>query len=106
MSTMRERAEAGAALLDETLGTRTWDKRIDLDQLRMSDACNCVLGQLYGDEADGESGYSHGQDVLNVPSSQYGFSLLGFDVRRSQWGALTRTWKRLIRERIAARRRS
>jgi len=112
MTTMTERVEAGAALLDKRLGTRTWDKRIDLDALNLGSSCNCVLGQLYDGEADGESGYVHGQRVLGIDGfgpagpAEHGFTVPGFGSSAATWGALTRTWRQLIRERIAARKRS
>ncbi len=37
----------GIEFLNEQLGRR-WTDRIELDELDMSDYCNCVLGQLGG----------------------------------------------------------
>lgn len=56
MSAVRERIEAGAAYLDETLPG--WWDTIDLDTLNMGSGCRCVLGQLavdmLGAEVDDE----------------------------------------------------
>ena len=45
----RRRVELGARLLDEHLGPG-WEDRINLDQLQMSHACMCILGQLFTDD--------------------------------------------------------
>lgn len=94
MSTIKERVQAGAELLDrEEPG---WEQRIDVRELDLQDACRCILGQLYGD-------YDDGIALIHLPDEDS----LGFDfgfnsTMTPQFRTLTRAWKALIRERRAA----
>jgi hypothetical protein len=51
MTTIDDRVAAGAAWLDAN--RPGWWQRINLDTLDLGDPCRCVLGQEYGDFADG-----------------------------------------------------
>jgi hypothetical protein len=62
-----ERAERGAALLDEKVPG--WEHRIDLGRLEMEHSCRCVLGQVFKVSASGErfgTGYWTGARKLGV----------------------------------------
>lgn len=106
---MHEAVKAGAEYLDHEFGTKTWDKRIDLDRLRLDDGCGCVLGQLYADEAEDHMTTGYAIGISRARALGYTSVELGFTITEGgsgRWGALTRAWKRLIRERIESRRRS
>lgn len=49
--TAQERVALGAAWLDETEGPE-WVDRINLDDLKMTDACGCICGQTFRAEAE------------------------------------------------------
>jgi len=88
--------ERGAALLDERLPG--WDAEIDVENLNMSNACDCVFGQLFGS-------YDKGLRVLVMDqgtSKTFGF----FVWPTSRWSSLSFAWRNLIRERRAARAES
>lgn len=93
MSTIRERVDAGAALLDrEEPG---WEDKIDLDTLKLHDPCRCVLGQVFGL-------YSTGARVLDLnidASSDHAFEVSEYG--KDSYTGLTRAWKALIRARRA-----
>jgi len=113
--TVRERAEAGAALLNaKQLGL------IDLDLLDMSNPEHCALGQPFGDYGrgvvilfDGESGpvedmwaADHGflsnMDAYGeMPADDEDYAWDEFDrQRRAEYRELTATWREVIRERL------
>jgi hypothetical protein len=82
-----------------------WRDSIVLDELRMGDGEHCVLGQVYGD-------YDVGMTKLFTKRKRdaEGFRALaesyGFEVEydwytaggRSNYGVLTRAWKRVLKE--------
>lgn len=93
MSTITERVAAGAAWLDENF--LNWLHLVDLNTLRLSSPCRCVLGQLYGDFCDRPEGlfataYDHGFDTL-----------VGYGTD-AEYAALEDEWRRVITERRAA----
>jgi len=69
--TAHELVARGAALLDERLPG--WADQIDIDSLKMSDDCNCVLGQL-------------GKKQVNLDAHDE-------TERDQQWEALRDAWK-------------
>jgi hypothetical protein len=78
MTTIDDRVSAGAKWLDSN--RPGWWQRIDLETLDLGDSCRCVLGQLYGDFADGpDDDRMHG-------GGPYG-STLGFNAGRDTWRA-------------------
>lgn len=100
MSVHDGRVEAGIRLLDRQ--TPGWEDRVDLRTLDLGSCTRCVVGQLF-DVHDPNWLYL-GYQALGVDHPRkYGFSLdwdLGY---RATYGGLTRAWKRVIRQRRAAR---
>jgi hypothetical protein len=107
-----EQIAAGMALLDEKVPG--WERRVNIDRLKLSDCMNCVVGQLFradpellGAEAIEDNGYGDmffGKGVYRLgiegDHEEYGFSLRPFG--EQSWAGLTRVWKRAIRARLAA----
>lgn len=116
MSTITERVERGAALLDSK--RPGWWRDIDLDMLDIRSACGCVLGQI--GSLLGDDGYlSHfatGLDAVRLEGPQagdYGFDWdVDFDEDATEDEAerligadcavLTAAWHDLITSRRAA----
>lgn len=93
MTKTQERVERGAALLDERLPG--WAQEIYVENLDLSDSCDCVLGQLFGD-------YLKGVRVLGLADETWAEpARLGFHRpdRRTQWETLSRAWRSLIARR-------
>ena len=81
----------GVALLDERLPG--WDEEIDVDNLKLSDSCGCVLGQLFGH-------YDKGRRVLGLSdddAKHLGFYKYG----ATRWERLSGAWCDVIRRRRA-----
>lgn len=90
---IEERVRAGAAWLDAS-GPEGWAGQIDLPELDILNTRKCVLGQLYGEEADGEPGYWYALYYM-LPS--YATSReMGFSGTDQEMQALTEAWRRLI----------
>jgi hypothetical protein len=99
----RERVHQGVIFLDEH-EEPGWDRRVDLWRLSIGSSHDCLLGQLYGGQ-----GYKNGftaalrtHDELVYTVCDMGFMFVSSDDAR----ALTRAWKRVIRERRRASRRA
>ena len=64
---LQKRVDRGIQLLD-THGPLDWRDRIDMDTLDLGDGDQCVLGQVFGDEAQSArprtNGFWHGADRL------------------------------------------
>lgn len=90
MSTLRDRVEAGAAMLDKIRSKRLkpWRDKIDLDRLDLNSGCNCVIGQVYGS-------YFSAIERLEVGSDNE--VELGFMPSGPGW-PLTRAWRKYIKE--------
>jgi hypothetical protein len=91
VSTVAERAERGAALLDERMPG--WWQHIDLDRLDIDSPCDCVAGQI--------GGYTEILQALGLDDGaeyDYGFDGGSFASTR----ALTPAWRDLILARRAA----
>ena len=75
MATIKERVQAGAALLDKVLPD-WWNGKetptIDLEILNMSCGGDCVLGQAYGS-------YLRGSQMLGLPFYGSGVNNAGFN---------------------------
>ena len=99
MSSLRDRAAAGAAFLDRV--KPDWFKRVNLDTLDLSCDDTCVLGQLHGDYLRGMDKYG----LDNERARELGLwgnchpreFLAGF---RGGWNRLTRAWKNEIENRL------
>ncbi len=98
MSTIRERVEAGAKLLDEKVPG--WREKIDLDSLDVGNHSSCILGQLYGE-------YSAGMRLLlGRPSKSWECSAaLGFihetsarEEVKNEIACLTDGWRAFLSE--------
>jgi hypothetical protein len=75
--------DAGAALLDERLPG--WRDAVDPTRLVLTDPCNCVLGQVFGE-------YGRGLDLLAIDNP----ALFGFLRGRSSWERLTEAWRKVL----------
>lgn len=88
-----ERVARGVALLDEKLPG--WDGRIDLDNLDLTNACDCILGQEFDDPF--RDGYYVGLDELFSGSTdeaiQHGFNV---DTGGIEWSLLEVEWRRVV----------
>ena len=89
MATATEKAEKGAALLDERLPG--WRKMVAPESLQLRWCSTCVLGQLFGD-------YERGVNALGLSDAEareYGFYVT--DGRKSSlWGHLTEAWRQVL----------
>ena len=83
MSTVSERVDAGAALLDKRIPG--WFNLVSVDTLKIYDPTLCVVGQLFGD-------YLGGLDALGVNiAAEYGFN--AYD---DEYTELDAAWRELI----------
>lgn len=90
MSTVAERAERGAALLDER--RPGWWREIDLGTLDIDSVCNCIAGQL--------GGYAETLQALGLDDgAEYDYGFDGGSFASVQ--ALTPAWRDLIEKRRA-----
>ena len=89
MTTLRQRVERGAALLDKKRRSPAWRKRINLDEFDIGDPCNCVLGQVY-------ESFTDGLYKLGIYGSEW--LGLGFDTYAVDFGPLTRAWRKYLTE--------
>lgn len=87
-SDVAARVQRGAAWLDKH--RPGWVGRINLDELRVEEPCNCILGQLDG-------------DFYETPISGLEAVDMGFDVvsfwEREELAALDEAWCALIEQR-------
>lgn len=101
------RVARGAAWLDEN--EPGWERRVEVNELRMKDGCRCVLGYVFREDAQ-EGAY--GNDGFNyaVESNRYLYdhtAELGFDCYCSEdseygYAALSKAWMALLKERFAS----
>ncbi len=105
MTTVAERVGRGAALLDEKMPG--WDKLINLDELWQRSACECVLGQLWAEDAGAQErngGYWPALEQLGMPAyptripTEYGFAAESAD----DYDELDAEWQKLILSRRSA----
>lgn len=86
----------GVDLLDDRVGVG-WENRIDLKKLDLFKPSRCVLGQLYGLRTDFGTGYGTVTRLLGIRNdAEYGFNLGGLN-SGFEWRALTRQWKKRIK---------
>lgn len=97
MSTVAERAERGAALLDER--RPGWWQGIDLGRLDIGSTCNCVVGQVYA--AGGFGAFTRALYALGVGGWDQDEEH-GFDAECSEYAELTAAWRDLVLSRRAA----
>lgn len=71
-TTMQERVQKGAALLDAHFGGSIWRGRIDLATLDIRHPKQCILGQLFGDY------FSGGLVALRLPAASPAAHDVGF----------------------------
>ena len=114
MRAVDERIAAGVEWLDANYPN--WIDVVEVNQLNLWSACNCVLGQLFATEAGGENtGYDYAieevwdeeyQNVIREPiltsqqAQAYGFDI-DFDLGESivTYQELTDKWKEVIASR-------
>ncbi|GAA4626729.1 hypothetical protein GCM10023196_036150 [Actinoallomurus vinaceus] len=102
MPSIPERVAKGAALLDEKLPG--WHDRIDLDQLRLSSPCNCILGQTWDGEVEhgDDPFFLHANRLFGRESGVHVEAAHGFNsvhsgrAAREEFGELTAEWRRII----------
>lgn len=101
--TIKDRVEAGAALLDRHVPN--WDRRIDLDKLNIASAEFCICGQLANTSRSPKV-----KAALEDPSDGYGVFLEYLEEKRpdayvhshdygfagGSMHLLTKAWKALI----------
>lgn len=92
IATVQDRVATGAALLDEQMPD--WVERIDLGRLDVESPCRCVLGQLFGDYADGWAVLSDFTSLSQAISH-------GFEADSVEYDELTAEWRALIEQRQA-----
>lgn len=93
-----DKVDAGARLLDGF--TPGWENRIDLDQLRLDNACKCILGQLFDWYWDGLKELStHARDFTVDDAIRHGFTLDEEEQCEPAWSELTEDWHTLIQGR-------
>jgi len=94
--TIAQRVENGVQWLDENMPG--WLTAIDLNRLRLSSPCRCILGQLYGEYMDRPDELDNG--------AAYGFNANWVDGADEVWefGALEREWRGVITARREAAR--
>lgn len=96
---------AGVILLDarepKWAKAPRWHHEIKLDELDMSEPCDCVLGQLYSD-------YRVGLQELDINDTKVA-EYLGFNIpdgpdelRSARYAALAAAWTEVVTERLAA----
>lgn len=97
MTTVAERVERGAALLDEK--RPGWVQVIDLDRLDIWSCTDCIGGQLDG-------GYDATMDLLGIGHTEearaHGFDGHGLSYGDGEYEALNAAWRDLIRQRRLA----
>lgn len=102
MPTARERAAAGATLLDQV--APGWYEKVKIRQLDLSSGCRCVLAQLE-ERQSGNASYAEGLGRLLsfIPSRRVRERRareLGFDYAGgSDYPLLTEAWRDEIRKR-------
>ena len=97
MSTITERVERGAELLDEK--RPGWVDIIDLDALDLADGCACIGGQLCRSKTGAGEDYLIFIDEIALDGAGefwHGFDGDGDD---GGYGALTAAWRDLITRR-------
>lgn len=103
--TIRETVQQGAAFLDQHVPE--WAKKIDIYTLNMRDMQNCILGQLFGDWANGLAGFGNGWNWI----SEHGFILLYdtanendlpayWKLLKERYLALTEMWREEVTKRL------
>jgi hypothetical protein len=98
--TIEARVARGAALLDEKLPG--WVERIDLDKLKLSSGCNCVLGQTWDGSTDtGYSAFGAHADALALGGDddiEHGFNAGSGNwfTDADEYTALTAEWKCVV----------
>lgn len=104
-----ERVQAGAEWLDEH--APGWAQRIDLFLLSLTNTCDCILGQVFGDYHKVVSPGVGSPDVPLIASGREaarlgmfvdGWILKGSDVGYREYYALEAEWRRLIESRRTA----
>lgn len=100
MADIQEAAERGAALLDKE--RPGWEKRINLELLKMNSCVMCILGQLFHDFNRGAFQLNLGIDPEPAYEDKaavdyYGFD--GFQRRADEWNA---AWVAEIKKRRGA----
>jgi hypothetical protein len=107
MSTITERVERGAALLDEK--RPGWWREIDLGRLNLRSGCDCVIGQIGGTLTYSDTVCSLGAD-RTAEEVRFGFEAAevikgddwDWNVQDAEYDALTEAWRDLITGRRAA----
>jgi fumarate hydratase class II len=80
---LHEQVRDGAALLDER--APDWRDQVDPDRLDMQNACDCVLGQVFGNF------YRAIESDLKISYLQA--YRLGFECEGPDYGPLTEAWR-------------
>jgi hypothetical protein len=119
MTPVRPEVKRGAKVLDAYFGHKLWDERVNIDSPRfdVADGEWCVLGRAFtrSRHSDWRSGYTIGICKLAEWSVEHEaqlqkidgeFSVAGYGFEwspRCSYRTLTADWRRLIKQRRAAR---
>lgn len=111
-----EAVARGARLLDER--RPRWFRQIEPATLNLSQSCNCVLGQIYGDYSAGLSKFERWVGIYWNRAGRYGFTMSNSTAfgpwvwgvngesaeakRTAYWRLLDRLWKAEVKKRLAA----
>lgn len=104
--TVRQKVQNGIDWLDEH--APGWERRIDLSTLNLYRGCDCVLGQVFQEEAK-ESGWSSSEeDTLRIDAYLWAtnrwilavYSLGFVGTSHSEWVLLSREWRERIKQRF------
>jgi hypothetical protein len=99
-----ERARAGAAFLDEKLGT-SWREKIKRTRLDMAcglfypddkQSCGCILAQVDAIDRIVVGSYNYARQDLALSDRKA--TELGFYDARMRYPALTEAWRQVLRE--------
>lgn len=94
---LKDYVDWGTALLDEYVPG--WEEEIHLPSLDLSSGCNCVVGQLFGQD------YVNGLRALGLQAgAQHGFDLPDELDKWGKWEELTALWREVIENRRALRK--
>lgn len=84
---MKDKVLRGIELLDREVPD--WREKIDWDRLNMADCFRCILGQLFGE-------YAEGVDYLKITGAVHGFDVRPYQTREEHvksFEILTDLWQ-------------
>ena len=92
-------AQEGAQFLDEV--NPGWWTKIDKDRLGMASSKNCIIGQLYGNNVEGERKLGIADQVTKLGFHIPVYNILWLLTLQNPWHKLSKAWKQEIADRQA-----